>query len=310
MSTREGPLEDGGPVLRHRARARPELCRRGRVRPRICAVVGPWRRRAKRRPANGACAPRHPNGTRQPPAGARRASPSGTTPSIAPRWSSIAAGWTAIFGIWMHDYFGHRRCPRPRRPEPADLRHARRRARRPPRIRDLRNLSQIIALVAAVRRQIASGGIEAYNDGSAEHPPRVTQLQNLSGVPQWSASFPSSATREPSRRRGARSTSTSPSSISMTISPPVFGDRYKIDGAAFQSAAASVQHGAALPLADPAGRFMSFFQWTPLLPGRDLLAQTLPVIGTAFLLGAIVTSILSHLLWRKSRALEHGSCRR
>ncbi len=215
-------------------------------------------------------------------------------------------GWMdSNLGIWMHDYFGlDDVLVLDDQNQPIYAMHEGKRVDHHEFA--LRNLAQIIALVAAVRRQVANGGIEAYNDGTAEHPPRVTQLQNLSGVPSMVSLVPiiSDSGTVPQEK------GTEYIHIAFVHLDDDFAarirDRYKIDGAAFQRAAASVQHGAAIPLADPAGRFMSFFQWTPSLPGRDLLAQTLPVIGTAFLLGAIVTSILSHLLWRKSRALELG----
>lgn len=169
----------------------------------------------------------------------------------------------------------------------------------------LRTLSQISSLIAALRGQIARGGIDAYNDGTAEHPPRVAQLQRLNGVPSMVSLVPIISDSGTIRQaRGTEFIHIAIVHLDADFAERI-GERYRIAGANFGTTARSDNEGL-LPLTDPAGRFMTFFQWAPERPGRDILGQTLPVIGAALLLAGLVTLLLAHQVWRKSQALEQG----
>jgi diguanylate cyclase (GGDEF)-like protein len=219
---------------------------------------------------------------------------------------SFNADWIdANLGLWVSEYFGHDMVmvldegDRPKYAVEGERRVGLGRASA--------ILPEIQGLIANLRRVVAEGGITAYEEGRAERPPRVVALKMVGGIPSLVSIAPiisdSGAIHQ------------APETIYVHVSivhldtdyAARLGDQYQIPDAAFAIYPAAGQgRTGLLPLTDPAGRFITFFQWTPSTPGRAILAQTTPVIAIAFLIAACVALVLVHQLWRKSHALEAG----
>jgi diguanylate cyclase (GGDEF)-like protein len=216
------------------------------------------------------------------------------------------ADWIdANLGIWMRDYFGHDDVmvlDADNQPVYAMAEGVRIGLGRAVTI-----LPDIEMLIANLRRLLAEGAVAAYEEGRTASPPRVAALRAIDGVPALVSVVPivsdsGTIVQDPA---------TIYLHVSMVRLDPDYaqrlGEQYQVPDASFvmYPDTANGRTGL-LPLTDSAGRFITFFQWTPTTPGRDLLNQTLPVIAGAFLIAAIVAATLAYQLWGKSRALEAG----
>ena len=208
-------------------------------------------------------------------------------------------------GVWMNEYFGHDEIiVLDDRDQPI---YAMSEGVRVGLGRGITVLSDIDILVRNLRRLIAEGGIAAYEEGRADTPPRVSALRSVDGVPCFVSVAPIIS--------DSGTIVQDPRTIYLHVSivrldtdyAERLGEQYQIPDAGFHLYPDTSQRRTGLlPLTDSAGRFITFFQWTPATPGGELLAQTLPVIGGAFLIAALVAAALAYQLWRKSRALEVG----
>jgi diguanylate cyclase (GGDEF)-like protein len=211
----------------------------------------------------------------------------------------------ANLGIWMHEYFGHddtmvlddRNQPIYVMSEGVRVGLGRAAALLP----------NIEMLIANLRRLIAEGGVTAYEEGRADHPPRVAALRSVDGVPSLVSVAPIiSDTGAIAQDPGTLYLHVSLVRLNGEYGNRI-GEQYQIpDAGFFLYPDTSNGRTGLFPLTDSAGRFVTFFQWTPATPGRDLLYQTLPVIAGALLIAGLVAAVLAHQLWRKSRALEVG----
>ncbi len=220
-----------------------------------------------------------------------------TGPDFDPAWIDLN------MGIWMYGYHGHDGVLIVNeRNEPIYGMRAGERVNHETFGNTL--LPQIAPLITRLRSDIAAGAIDHYRNRRMLTPPRVMQLMTISGIPTIVSVVPIIGdTPAMDRPRGSEYLH-----IVLVHLDPDFAarisDTYQIPNVSFGRDFRETH--AILPVTDPAGRIITFMRWTPQLPGRDILAQTLPVVAAALLLGAIVTLILSHKLLSKSRALERG----
>jgi diguanylate cyclase (GGDEF)-like protein len=215
-------------------------------------------------------------------------------------------GWIdANLGIWMSEYFGHDDTmvlddhDRPIYVMSEGVRVGLGRA--------TTLLPDIQTLISNLRRLIAEGSVTAYEEGRTNHPPHVAALRSVDGVPCLVSVAPIIS----DTGTIVQDASTIYLHISLVRLDSDYaqrlGEQYQIPDANFALYPDSSNgRTGLLPLTDSSGRFITFFQWTPAAPGRDLLNQTLPVIAAAFLIAGLVAAALAHQLWRKSRALEVG----
>jgi diguanylate cyclase (GGDEF)-like protein len=212
----------------------------------------------------------------------------------------------ANLGIWMRDYFGHDDAiVLDDRDQPI---YAMSDGMRVGLGRAATILPNIRLLIANLRRLIAEGAVTAYEEGRAPSPPHVAALRSIDGVPCLVSVAPIISDSGSIQQ----DTATLYLHISLVRLDADYaqrlGELYQVPDARFASYPQRSDGGGTglLPLTDSAGRFITFFQWTPATPGRDLLIQTLPVIAGALLIAGLVAAVLAHQLWRKSRALDAG----
>ncbi len=161
-------------------------------------------------------------------------------------------------------------------------------------------------LIANLRRLIAGGRLEAFEDGQADAPPSVSDLVVVQGVPSLVSLMPIvSDTGAIKQDRG-----TEYIHISMVHLDADYASRlseeYAIPDVAFEQYGVNTPGKVLLPLTNSAGRFVTFFEWDKATPGADIFFQTLPAMLAAFALAALLAFVLLVLLWRKSRDLEAG----
>jgi diguanylate cyclase (GGDEF)-like protein len=216
------------------------------------------------------------------------------------------ADWIdANLGVWMRDYFGHDDVlVLDERDQPVYVMSE---GLRVGLGRGVTMLPDIQLLIANLRRLLAEGAVTAYEEGRIDAPPRVAALRAVDGVPAIISVAPI-VTDSGTIIQDPRTIYLHVSIVHLDVDyAQRLGTQYQIPDAGFAIYPdTSSGRTGLLPLTDSAGRFISFFQWTPTTPGRDLLTHTLPVFAGAFLIAAIVAFILVHQLWRKSRALEAG----
>jgi diguanylate cyclase (GGDEF)-like protein len=208
----------------------------------------------------------------------------------------------ANLGIWMRDYFDHDDVMvLDDRDQPI---YAMSEGVRVGLGRAATILPDIQMLIANLRRLLAEGAVAAYDAGRIPNPPHVVALRSVDGIPSLVSVAPIIS--------DSGTIVQDPRTIYLHVSivrldadyAKRLGTQYQVPDAKF-SLYPETSAGL-LPLTDSSGRFISFLQWTPDLPGRDLLNRTLPVIAAAFLVAALVAAVLAHQLWRKSRALDAG----
>ena len=208
-------------------------------------------------------------------------------------------------GIWMWDFFGH---------DDVVIVDA---ANRPiyamdegksvdPSLADA-ELADLQPMLADVRRKILGGsGLAAYEAGTIDHPPHVSDLVRVEGIPALVSVTPIiSDTGNLRQAHGSEYLHISMVHLDADYAKRL-SDEYLIPDVSFVDFASNAPDRAVLPLVNSAGRFVTFFEWTRFSPGKAMLMQTIPAIAGAFLVAFIIAFILLDQLWRKSRALETG----
>ncbi|MBL8596188.1 MAG: EAL domain-containing protein [Devosia sp.] len=208
-------------------------------------------------------------------------------------------------GTWMREYFGHDDViVLDQDDQPI---YAMSEGARADPGREAAALGDIRVLIANLRRLLTEGGADAYEKGNTPTAPNVAALRLVGGVPSLVSIAPIISDSGTIKQ--------DPDTIFLHVSivrldvdyAQRLGEQYQIPDAGFDLYPdTSSGRDGLLPLTDSAGRFITFLQWTPVTPGRDLLMQTLPVIAGAFLIAGLVAALLVHQLWRKSHALEVG----
>ena len=206
-------------------------------------------------------------------------------------------------GEWMHEYFGHDEAVVLNGKDTAF--YAMNQGVEVPVADIVPKLSELTTRISILRRQIADGGITAFLEGRAEHPPRLTYIGLYGGMPSIISLVPLvSDTGMIWQEPGAEFIHIAISYLDSDYAARL-GDQYQIPDADFTRTADGNGSGL-LPLTDSAGRILTFFQWTPTAPGQELLVRTLPAISAALLIAGLLTLFLAHQLWRKSRDLAEG----
>lgn len=81
-------------------------------------------------------------------------------------------------------------------------------------------------------------------------------------------------------------------------------DEYLIEGARFGADTATLPGEGALALHNAAGETVAWFKWTPDRPGAQILAETVPSMMSALLVGGLIILLLMRRLQRSSSELE------
>jgi diguanylate cyclase (GGDEF)-like protein len=159
--------------------------------------------------------------------------------------------------------------------------------------------------IASLRDLVDQGAIDAYLDGIANRPPSVTLLKRIGGGPAIVSVVPiisdTGLLRQP---RGTEFLHVAILRLDADLAERL-SHQYQLPGLAFSDAPEARSEGQ-LPLTDASGRIVTFLQWTAILPGLELLAQTMPVFVIAFLAVVVMAFMLSRQVWSKTRALELG----
>ena len=210
----------------------------------------------------------------------------------------------ANLGAWMHDYFGHdevmilsdKDLPVYDMVSGHDigLQHAE------------AQLTDLEPFVAALRGKIQSGALADYQSGKVAHAPSVADVAIINGVPMLVSVSPLIS--------DSGSIVQSPGSEYLHVSMVHLGAalahyisvEYSIPFVRLSQYGTPQTGEAMLPVANAAGRFVTFFAWRQDRPGQEMLRQTLPALAIGFLIALVVAGVLLHQLWRKSRALEVG----
>ncbi|WDQ99421.1 EAL domain-containing protein [Devosia sp. J2-20] len=85
-----------------------------------------------------------------------------------------------------------------------------------------------------------------------------------------------------------------------------FNRDYLFAGGSFTLVQSNDPDRAVHPILNSSGRFIAFFEWTRERPGMVMLHQTGPAMAAAFIIAAIMISLLLTQLRRSSAALEAG----
>jgi diguanylate cyclase (GGDEF)-like protein len=80
--------------------------------------------------------------------------------------------------------------------------------------------------------------------------------------------------------------------------------QYMLDGVHFDSVPNTLRGETVVPIANNAGRFVAWLKWMPDLPGRALLAETLPASLGLIAVIAFIISLLLYGLARSTSALD------
>ncbi|HEY4202939.1 MAG TPA: bifunctional diguanylate cyclase/phosphodiesterase [Devosiaceae bacterium] len=158
--------------------------------------------------------------------------------------------------------------------------------------------------IRALRDRLAGSDLQAYYDGQREHPPQLTDIMVISGKPAIVSLSPIVAPSEGLHQPAG--------SEYIHISIMFLADnfaknvqrQYLLDDANFTLQGNFDAGRAVYPLMNKSGRLIGFFDWRPDRPGRRTLMETLPVLGTAFLIGALAIFLMAGKLWRSSQAIE------
>ncbi|MEO6395596.1 MAG: EAL domain-containing protein [Devosia sp.] len=225
--------------------------------------------------------------------------------SIVHTKPSLDAHWVDVnLGIWMADFFGHDQVVvLDDHDTPI---YAMKHGEQVETTSVASELPEIMPLISALRLKMAQGELDAYSEGRADTPPRVSDLVVVAGVPSIVSVTPIiSDSGEIAQVPG-----TEYLHVSMVHLDAEFAawlsQEYMIATPAFTTLAAAGSDRSQLPLTNASGRFITFFEWGLNNPGQALVQQTAPVLAVAFLIAGLIVFILLDKLWRKSLALETG----
>ena len=209
---------------------------------------------------------------------------------------------TNNLGVWIEDFFGHSQTmvldagdnPVYANAKGIDL----------PRDTAQSEIDDFRPLLAQLRRAIAAGGIDAYADGTAPSPPRVSDLLIVNGQPSVVSVVPIvSDSGNISQDKGTEFLHVSMVYLDEALAARL-GAEYLIDNVAFTGIHNHPDDRATVPLTNASGRFVAFIEWDRSRPGQAMLNQTVPALAGAFLVAALIAFGLIDQLSRKSLAIE------
>ena len=207
-------------------------------------------------------------------------------------------------GAWMHSYFGHDEVmilSDKDRPiydmvsgHDIGMQHAE------------AQLPDLEPFIASLRAKIQQGALDDYASGKTAHPPSVSDLAVINGVPMLVSlnaliSDSGSIVQSP----GSEYVHVSMVHLDAALAH-YMSTEYSIPSARLSQYASTTAGDATLPLTNSAGRFITFLEWTQDRPGQEMLRQTLPALAIGFLIALVVAGVLLLQLWRKSHDLEVG----
>ncbi|MBI4922014.1 MAG: diguanylate cyclase [Devosia nanyangense] len=146
--------------------------------------------------------------------------------------------------------------------------------------------------------------IAAYQDGSSDWPPQVSDIVDLGGRAAMVAVLPIVSDWEGQEQ--------APGHFYLHVAVKFLGsdvaddlmDQYLLAGAHFDTVANTLPGEAVVPIANAEGRFVAFFKWQPERPGQDLLRETLPASGGLLVVVAAIIGLLLAFLARSTAALD------
>ena len=173
---------------------------------------------------------------------------------------------------------------------------------RPPRLFGERELFD--GLVAELRARIAAGALEDYFYGDAEALPSVADILLVGDQPAEVTIVPIVP------ETAAEFSTAGPIHLHVLVEylnadyADFLARQYLLEAASFRTTLSGRPEMAVLPVLNAAGRIITFFEWFPDRPGQRVLRETVPVLGSALALAALLIILLLVRLWRYSVALE------
>jgi diguanylate cyclase (GGDEF)-like protein len=162
------------------------------------------------------------------------------------------------------------------------------------------------AIVHSLRMLMATPDLAKYYAGKRAHPPQVTDIMVISGKPAIVSAIPIVTQSEALEQQpGTEFIHLSVMFLAEDFARDI-ERRYMLRNASFSLAASNGAGHAAFPLMNNAGRLVGFFEWQPDTPGKRTLAEILPVLAIAFLIGGIALLLMATKLWRSSQAVRAG----
>ena len=146
--------------------------------------------------------------------------------------------------------------------------------------------------------------IKAYEDGTSDWPPQISDLIRLGGRAAFVSVMPIVSNWQGQEQdAGTYSYHVAVKLLGSDVADMMMED-YLLEGARFDTVPNTLPGETMVPMQNNAGRFVAYFKWIPQRPGAALLNETLP--ASLALLGVIglVISLLLVGLARSTRALE------
>ena len=159
-------------------------------------------------------------------------------------------------------------------------------------------------LAVRFRAPALQSQILAYEQGTADTPPQVSDFVTLGGRVAIASVLPIVSNWDDQEQKPARvyyhvAINFVGSDLAQSLM-----DQYLLDGVHFDTVSNTMPAETMVPVANEAGRFVAYFKWRPERPGQALLAETLPAsIGLLAVVG-IVIALLLYFLARSTKALE------
>lgn len=159
-------------------------------------------------------------------------------------------------------------------------------------------------LAVRFRAPAMQSEIVAYEQGTADTPPQVSDFVTLGGRVAIATVLPIVSNWDDQEQK--------PAHIYYHVAINFVGgdlaqslmDQYLLDGVHFDAVANTMPNETMVPVTNEAGRFVAYFKWRPERPGQALLAETLPAsLGLLAVVGVVI-SLLLYFLARSTRALE------
>jgi len=164
-------------------------------------------------------------------------------------------------------------------------------------------------LVEQLRARIAGGALKAYNNGTAEVPPSISEFVVVENTPAIVSVIP--IVSESRNRRQVKGTE--PILVGILLLDQAFTaqlrEEYLFEEANFSLLQSGLPGKATYPLLNSKGRIIGFFEWLRDRPGQTMLLHTAPALIVAFMIAGILVFLLLRQLWSSSKALETGRVR-
>lgn len=162
----------------------------------------------------------------------------------------------------------------------------------------------IDALAVRFRAPAMQSQIVAYEQGTADAPPQVSDFVTLGGRVAIASVLPIVSNWDDQEQK--------PDKVYYHVALNFVGsdlaqslmDQYLLDGVHFDSVPNTLPNETMVPIANETGRFVAYFKWRPERPGQALLAETLPAsLGLLAVVGVVI-ALLLYFLARSTKALE------